>query len=75
MIKEDLGKFIEEYTQLETEKRTLAEDMKNLFDEYKEKTDIKALKAAIRIAKVMSKMDKSERDEMETLLETLDGKV
>jgi hypothetical protein len=43
-----------------TELKLLKEDKKDLFVEYKEKVDIKALRAAFQIAKIRSKLGDSE---------------
>ena len=44
--KEDIKRFVEDYLRIENEKQLLAEDLKELFEDMKERTDIKALKAA-----------------------------
>jgi len=66
--------FIEKLTSIENEQRLLGEDKKALIDEYKEKLDMKALFAAIRIVKIKSKLGSSEA-ECETLIDEIDGKI
>lgn len=69
-----VNEFIEKLSKLENEQRLLAEDRKALIEEYKEKVDMKALMAAIRIVKIKSKLGSSESD-CETYIEQIDGKV
>ena len=60
MIDENVKELIERFVSLENELKILKEDKKNLFDEFKEKLDVKALKAAVQIAKIRSKLGDSE---------------
>lgn len=69
-----LNEFIEKLSKLESEQRLLAEDRKALIEDYKEKIDMKALMAAIRIVKIKSKLGPSESD-CENYIEQIDGKV
>jgi uncharacterized protein (UPF0335 family) len=66
--------FIERLTSIENEQKLLAEDRKALIDEYKEKMDVKAMMAAIRIVKIKSKLGDSE-SECETYIDEIDGKI
>ncbi len=72
--KELVSEFIERYLRIENELSLLQEDRKILFAEFKEKLDIKALKAAIRIAKIKSKLGDSET-EMENMLGPIEEKL
>ena len=72
---EDLLNFVERYMQIENEKKLLSEDMKDLFEEAKEKVDIKSLKCAIRVAKIRSKLAEDEQDQMDQILSVVDGHV
>jgi uncharacterized protein (UPF0335 family) len=60
MIDENVKELIERFVSLENELKILKEDKKNLFDEFKEKLDVKAFKAAVQIAKIRSKLGDSE---------------
>jgi len=73
-VKAEIEQFVEDYLRIEGEKQLLAEELKALFDDMKEKTDVKALKAAIRIAKIRSRLGDAE-SEMENILAVVDGKV
>ena len=72
--KELVSEFIERYLRIEGELSLLQEDRKVLFEEFKEKLDIKALRAAIRIAKIKSKLGDSE-PEMENMLGPIEEKL
>ena len=45
---------------VENELKTLQDDRKELLNEYREKIDIKAFKAAVQIAKIRSRLGDSE---------------
>ena len=66
--------FIERLTSIENEQKLLAEDRKALIDEFKDKLDMRALMAAIRIVKIKSKLGDSE-GECETYIDEIDGKL
>mgnify|MGYP003629449903 CR=1 FL=1 len=56
---------------LENEKKLLAEQQKELFEEYADKLDVKAFKAALRISKIKTSFAGSDT-ELDNILETLD---
>lgn len=68
------SEFIEKLTSLENEQKLLNEDKKALISEYKEKLDMKALFAAIRIVKIKARLGDSE-SECETYIDEIDGKM
>ena len=74
MTKELLVEFIERLTRIENERRILEDDRKELFAEYKEKLDIKAVRAAIQIAKIRSKLCDSEHT-MDSIFETVEKHI
>ena len=74
MSKLIVNEFIEKLTRIEGEMKLLGEDRKALMEEYEEKIDLKALKAAIRIVKIKSKLGDSE-SECETYIDEIDGKI
>ena len=59
---------------IEGELKLLQDERKELFDDYKEKLDVKAFKAAVQVAKIRSKLGDSEI-EMENILETVSKKI
>jgi len=71
---EDVIKFVEEFLRIENERKLLQDDQKELFESYKSKLDVKALKAAIRIAKIKSRLGDSE-NEMDSMLEAVESKI
>lgn len=66
--------FIEKLTRIEGEQKLLNEDKKALIEEYKDKIDMKALGAAIRIVRIKAKLGASE-PECETYIEEIDGRL
>jgi uncharacterized protein (UPF0335 family) len=73
--KDELLGFIENYLRIENERKLLGEDLKMLFEDAKEKFDVKALRAAIRVAKIRAKLGEDEQAELDQMLEVVDGKV
>ena len=71
---EDVIKFVEEFLRIENERKLLQDDQKELFESYKSKLDVKAIKAAIRIAKIKSRLGDSE-NEMDNMLEAVESKI
>tara|TARA_Y100001963_G_scaffold160093_1_gene267765 strand:- start:16237 stop:16470 length:234 start_codon:yes stop_codon:yes gene_type:complete len=72
--KETVEEFIEKYLRIESEKKCLYEDQKALFDDYKERLDLKAIKAAVRIAKIKAKLGDSEA-ELDNILDVVESKI
>lgn len=68
-----VDEFIEKLTTIENEMKLLGDDRKALMEEYKEKIDLKALKAAIRIVKIKSKLGSSE-PECDNYIDQIDGR-
>jgi uncharacterized protein (UPF0335 family) len=66
--------FIEKLTRIEGEQKLLNEDKKALIEEYKDKIDMRALGAAIRIVRIKSKLGPSE-PECDTYIEEIDGRL
>jgi uncharacterized protein (UPF0335 family) len=62
--------FIDKLQYIENEISTLTEDRKDLFSEYKNKLDLKTLKAAIRVVKIKNSV--SHRDTFDTFVHVLD---
>jgi uncharacterized protein (UPF0335 family) len=66
-----LAEFIEKLFRIENERKLLLVDKKDLVDNYREKLDVKAVAAAVRIVKIKSRLDASdaELENMVTILE------
>ena len=71
---EIIEEFVEKIIRIENEKKLLQEAQKDLFASYSDKLDVKAIKAAIQIAKIKSRLGDSEI-EMENMLDTVEKKI
>lgn len=69
-LKQLTEEFIKRLNTIENEIDTLVEARKDLFDEYKEKLDVKTLKAAMRVAKI--KRGVEHKHTFDCFLEVLD---
>jgi len=67
--------FIEKVIAFDAEKKELAAAEKELYDDYKDKLDVKAFRAAVRIAKIRAKFDSQEEQDVDTILEVVSDKV
>jgi len=69
MISETVRELVEKITQIDNEIKLLQEDRKELLEEYKDKLDLKAFKAALRIVKLRENVDGTELDNILEVLE------
>jgi len=70
MASQDIIKeLVEKLNTVGNEIKLLQEDRKELLEEYKEKLDLKAFKAALRIVKARENVD---QNELETILDVID---
>jgi uncharacterized protein (UPF0335 family) len=67
--------FIEKVLAFDAEKKELAAAEKELYNDYKDKLDVKAFRAAMRIAKIRAKLDSGEEQDVDTILEVVSDKV
>lgn len=74
-VNEVINELVGKLTQIENEMKLLQEDRKILFDEYKEQLDLKAFKAAVRIAKIKSKLGETSGVELDNMLDTVEDKL
>jgi len=72
--REIIEEFVEKLTRIENEKKLLQEEQRDLFSSFKDRLDLKAIRAAVRIAKIKSKLGDSET-EMENMLDTVEKKI
>jgi len=72
MTSETLKEFVEKLLLVENERKLLVEDRKVLIAEYKDKLDVKAVQAAMRIVKIKSQLDTSD-DELENIVSALEN--
>ena len=69
-----LAEFIEKWIRIENEVKLLAEERKELVSDYKDKLDIKAVQAALRIVKMKARLDVSD-EELENIVSALERHV
>ena len=75
MISDDVQELIERLTRVENEMKLLQDDKKVLFDEFKNKLDVKAFKAAVQIAKIRSKLGDSEEGQLDQMFEVVSKNI
>jgi uncharacterized protein (UPF0335 family) len=73
--RETITEFIEKILSIETEKMLLRDTEKELYAEYKGELDVKAFKAALRIARIRSKLASGEEAETDQILNVLVERV
>lgn len=69
MVKEVVKEYVDRRKDIESEVKILREDMKALDEDFKEKIDLKAVKAALRILKLR---ENSNEDLVDSVIEILD---
>ena len=74
MNSETVKELVERLTRIESEQKLLTEDKKHLIAEYKDKLDVKAVQAAIRVAKIRAKLDTSDQ-EFDNIMTTVNGSL
>jgi len=67
--------FVNKVMAFDAEKKELADAEKELYADYKDKLDVKAFKAALRIAKIRSKLDNTTEAETDQILQFVSDKV
>lgn len=72
---EVIREFIEKITSIETEKMLLRDSEKELYADYKNQLDVKAFKAALRIARIRAKLESGEEAEADQILNVISEKV
>lgn len=73
-VKDDIKELVEQLMRIDGEKQLLNEEQKQLFEDYKNKLDIKAVKAAIRIAKIKTRVDVSD-DSLDEMVEAAESRL
>jgi len=66
--------LVEHLIRIENERKLLQEELKDICDQYKDKLDVKAVKAALRIAKIKASLGDS-APEADRILETVESKI
>jgi len=71
MTQDVVKELVEKITTIDNEIKLLQTDRKEMLEEYKDKLDLKAFKAALRIIKVRESVDNC--DELDSILDILDN--
>lgn len=69
MTNETVKELINRINQIDNEIKLLQEDRKSVLEDYKDRLDIKAFKAAMKIVKIRESVDSSELDQIIDVLE------
>ena len=72
---EVISEFIEKIISIETEKMLLRDSEKELYADYKDQLDVKAFKAALRIARIRAKLESGEEAETDQILNVISERV
>ena len=71
----DISTLLKRYMTLEEEVKLLQDDKKQLLAEFKDKVDPKAFQAALRTAKILSKVKPSEKQDFDQSLQVLEKEL
>jgi len=72
-MNDDVRELVERFVRIEDETKLLQEDKKQLLAEFKDKLDVKAFMAALRIVRIKAKLSDSHASELEGMLGELEG--
>tara|TARA_Y100000592_G_C5391744_1_gene278590 strand:- start:387 stop:620 length:234 start_codon:yes stop_codon:yes gene_type:complete len=75
MNNEDFETLIDRLLLIEGEMNLLRDDKKTLLAEYKEKLDIKSVQAAMRIAKIRTKLAETSDEALEEMISSVEKKI
>lgn len=75
MNNEDFEVLIDRLLLIEGEMNLLRDDKKSLLSEYKEKLDIKSVQAAMRIAKIRTKLLETSDESLEEMIASVEKKI
>ena len=75
MTTDSVKELFERYKAIDNEIRLLQEDKKNLVDEFKDRVDPKAFKAALGAARAKAKLKPEEAVSFDSLLEILSDEL
>ena len=73
--KEVVHELVEKVLELEHEIKTLQETRKDVLDEYKDRVDLKVFNAALRIARIKSKLASTSDDSLDEVLDAVEDKI
>ena len=75
MNNEDFETLIDRLLLIEGEMNLLRDDKKTLLAEYKEKLDIRSVQAAMRIAKIRTKLAETSDEALEEMISSVEKKI
>lgn len=75
MNTENLNELVDRLLTIENEMNLLREDKKVLLTEFKEKLDIKSVQAAMRIAKIKSKLTDTSDEALDVMVLSIEKKI
>jgi uncharacterized protein (UPF0335 family) len=73
--KEVVHELVEKVLELEHEIKTLQETRKDVLDEYKDRVDLKVFNAALRIARIKSKLASTSDESLDEVLDAVEDKI
>lgn len=73
--KEIIHELVEKVIDLEHEIKTLQETRKDVLDEYKDKIDLKVFNAALKIARIKSKLAQTSDESLDEVLAAVEDKI
>lgn len=73
--KEIIHELVEKVIDLEHEIKTLQENRKGVLDEYKDKVDLKVFNAALKIARIKSKLAQTSDESLDEVLDAVEDKI
>ena len=74
-MQELVSEFLDRLIALEHEMKMLQQDKKELIENYKDKLDVKAIKAALQIAKIKARLDNTSDVELNNWLDIVTKKI
>jgi len=73
--KEIIHELVEKVIDLEHEIKTLQETRKDVLDEYKDRIDLKVFNAALKIARIKSKLAQTSDESLDEVLDAVEDKI
>ena len=75
MNTETLNELVDRLLTIENEMSVLREDKKMLLAEFKEKLDVKSVQAAMRIAKIKSRLSDTSDETLDVMVSAVEKKI
>lgn len=73
--KQIVHELVERILRIEGEITLLQDDKKSLLADYKDKIDVKAFNAALRVARIKQKLNDTSEEEFESLVKSVEDKI